>query len=68
MDGPALRPADLKILVMKFPTYGTIHPGIVNDYRDIQPKGIIAAMFTNLLLLWRFKFFIWKFKVHLVNV
>jgi hypothetical protein len=52
------------ILVMKFPAFGTIHPGIVNDYPDIQPKGIVAAISANLLLLSRFLLFAWKFPVH----
>jgi hypothetical protein len=51
---------------MKFPAFSTIHPGIVNDYPDIQPKGIVAAISANLLLFRRFLLFIGKFKVHLV--
>jgi hypothetical protein len=61
---PALR----ILLVMEFPAFGTIHPCVVNEYRDIQPKGIVAAISANLLLLSRFLLFIWKVPVHLVSV
>jgi len=42
-----------------YKAFGAIQPGIVNNYFDLYPEGIVPALLASLFFFSRFVFLFW---------